>query len=341
MVPAGPFALGPLAAGMSGVSRPSSYIGTSGSGRSGGASNAGKVKPESAVVLPRNRDQLAVDDAPEVYSDDDEFDTGVVDLEEVKLLDAMAPDALKKEKRKDRKQSTKVPRVKKEPLDADADAEMLSKDQAKNESQALDLSESEDEIELEDLRQHFVLGIDGEDEAMLGSDAGQLYLFQFPEDFPDFEAPRNPENNENPPESSTKKRSVSPSKRVSFAEDTKIASTSKESAKEADVKEEEIGGKPSSDNKPSGIIGHLEILQSGAVRMRLGNGHVFDVFAATQPSFLQQAVVLDLTNKKMNVLGNVTRRFVATPDIDALIDSTNATDLTNVKKMELDRRDVE
>jgi DNA-directed RNA polymerase III subunit RPC4 len=127
MVPAGPFALGPLAAGMSGVSRPSSYIGASGSGKSGGASNAGRTKVESTVVLPRNRDQLAVDDAPEVYSDDDEFDTGVVDLEEVKLLDAMAPDALKKEKRKDRKQSTKGPKVKKEPVDVDADIEILSK----------------------------------------------------------------------------------------------------------------------------------------------------------------------------------------------------------------------
>ncbi|CAG8760850.1 14690_t:CDS:2, partial [Acaulospora colombiana] len=229
-------------------------------------------------------------------------------LEEVKLLDAMAPDALKKEKRKDRKQSTKGPKVKKEPLDPDVDVELLSKDQAKNESQALDLSESEDEIELEDLRQHFMLGADGEDETMLGNDAGQLYLFQFPEDFPNFEVLRNPENDENLSKTSTKKRSASPSKRVSFAEDAKAVSNSKEPSKEADSKEEEVGEKPSNDDKPSGIIGHLEILQSGAV------------FAATQPSFLQQAVMLDLPNKKMNVLGNVSRRFVATPDIDALID---------------------
>jgi DNA-directed RNA polymerase III subunit RPC4 len=167
-------------------------------------------------------------------------------------------------------------------------------DLTKNESQALDLSESEDEIELEDLRQHFVLSGDDDDvstsgvsnklftesfKAMLGSDTGQIYLFQFPEDFPDFEVSKDPQTSDEQTQSTSKKRSVSPSKRVSFAEDTKTASTSKDSSKEADAKEEESKEGGSNDDKPSGIIGHLEILQSGAVRMRFSNGHVFDVRA--------------------------------------------------------------
>ena len=43
------------------------------------------------------------------------------------------------------------------------------------------------------------------------------------------------------------------------------------------------------------------------------------VSAATQPSFLQQAVHIDKQNKKLCVLGEVNRRFIVTPDIDALL----------------------
>ena len=41
--------------------------------------------------------------------------------------------------------------------------------------------------------------------------------------------------------------------------------------------------------------------------------------AATQPSFLQHAVHLDLKTKKLSVIGEVNRRFVAFPNIDALL----------------------
>ena len=43
------------------------------------------------------------------------------------------------------------------------------------------------------------------------------------------------------------------------------------------------------------------------------------VSAATQPSFLQQAAYIDSQKKKLCVLGEVNRRFIVTPDIDALI----------------------
>lgn len=87
-----------------------------------------------------------------------------------------------------------------------------------------------------------------------------------------------------------------------------------------------------------GRIGQLEIYQSGAVKMRLANGILLDVTclffrmichgyltlsvqvtAATQPSFLQQAVHVDRASKDLRVLGEVSRRFVVTPDIDSLL----------------------
>lgn len=43
------------------------------------------------------------------------------------------------------------------------------------------------------------------------------------------------------------------------------------------------------------------------------------VTAATQPSFLQQAVHVDRASKDLRVLGEISRRFVVTPDIDSLL----------------------
>ena len=43
------------------------------------------------------------------------------------------------------------------------------------------------------------------------------------------------------------------------------------------------------------------------------------VTAATQPSFLQQAVHVDAENKRVHVLGEVNRRFVVSPDVETLL----------------------
>lgn len=154
MVPAGPFAMGPVAAGLASVSRQGSSYRTAASGDKAGKSEAG-IKAEHLSSLPRNRDQLVMDDTLEIYSDDD--GEGVVDLEEVKGLDFMAPDALKREKRKDSKGKGR-PNVKREPVEDKLLAESKDQTGVKNESQALDLSESEVEVELEDLQQDFLLG---------------------------------------------------------------------------------------------------------------------------------------------------------------------------------------
>ena len=60
------------------------------------------------------------------------------------------------------------------------------------------------------------------------------------------------------------------SKRVTFAEDVKGGGEEKYSS--GHVKKEKEETRPL-----EGVIGHLEILASGAVRMRLGNDMVFDV----------------------------------------------------------------
>jgi DNA-directed RNA polymerase III subunit RPC4 len=88
--------------------------------------------------------------------------------------------------------------------------------------------------------------------------------------------------------------------------------------------------------------------------MKLANGNTFDVsdtnssgtsgligclqiFAATQPSFLQQAVVLDSETNTMSVLGPITRRFVATPDLDELLNQAAQTPPPpKEKKMDVD-----
>lgn len=146
--------MGPLAAGMAGMSRPAASYRSGPSGEMA-VKKDGAIKAEHAPSLPRNRDQLILEEAREVYSDD-EGDV-IVDLEEVKNLDFMAPDALKKEKRKEPRGKSRTT-VKKEPVEGGLSVEPNAEEATKNEAQALDLSESEEEIELEDLQPHFVLG---------------------------------------------------------------------------------------------------------------------------------------------------------------------------------------
>lgn len=89
-----------------------------------------------------------------------------------------------------------------------------------------------------------------------------------------------------------------------------------------------------------GSIGELLVYQSGAIKMRLGDGILMDVSlivsfflahsaliqlsaqvtAATQAHFLQQAVNLDSSKGRINVLGEVNRRFIVSPDIEQLLE---------------------
>lgn len=49
--------------------------------------------------------------------------------------------------------------------------------------------------------------------------------------------------------------------------------------------------------------------------------------AATQPSFLQHAVHVDMEKKRLCVLGEVNRRFIASPNIDALLEQLERADM--------------
>jgi DNA-directed RNA polymerase III subunit RPC4 len=50
------------------------------------------------------------------------------------------------------------------------------------------------------------------------------------------------------------------------------------------------------------------------------------VTAATQASFLQHIVHVDYGNSRINVLGEVNRRFIASPDISTLLSQLKAND---------------
>ena len=94
----------------------------------------------------------------------------------------------------------------------------------------------------------------------------RLYFFQFPAPFPTFvsELPTHSEKSE-PPDNAPGNES----KRVSFSADTKPP---------APVPEDVDKEKPPA--HVDGVIGQLEIYQSGAVKMRLANGILLDVRVA-------------------------------------------------------------
>ena len=56
--------------------------------------------------------------------------------------------------------------------------------------------------------------------------------------------------------------------------------------------------------------------------------------AATQPSFLQHAVLLDPATKKLHVLGEVNRRFVVSPDVDKLLEEMKKAEATEYTKVD-------
>ncbi|KAG8744606.1 hypothetical protein FRC10_009831 [Ceratobasidium sp. 414] len=276
----------------------------------------------------------------EQYSDDEGVE--VVDMDDVNELDWMAPDSLirvkeedeekaarKRDRLKDKIKDKSPQKMKLDPEDDARNSESLlsSRDAStartsnsaeeadKNLANALDLSESEEDEELEDLVEDF-LASNQTDEALNGAQ-NRLYYFQFPRPFPTFELPiigtQGPidvDTADTPGSSSGQKGK----RNVSFAESTNGQSLSDEDDNQPSVKTEN-SGKPS-----GGIIGQLEIHRSGLIKMRLGDGIVMEVTAATQPSFLQHAVYLDDAKNRLVVLGEVNRRFIVSPDVDILLD---------------------
>jgi len=265
--------------------------------------------------------RVHVDEDVELYSDPDEG-VEIVDMRNVHAMDWMAPESLKWESKRE-KTKKKVVTVKKEEEQATvkgkAKQEAMVVDGSPavddagdiNLANALDLSESEEEEEMENI----IIDFSQEREDQ-GFRQERLYFFQFPAPFPTFvsEPPTHPDKSE-PGGNAHTPAPGNESKRVSFSADTKPPAAVPE-----DVDKE----KPP--EHVDGVIGQLEIYQSGAVKMRLANGILLDVTAATQPSFLQQAVHVDRSTKDLRVLGEISRRFVATPDIDSLLTAMTQAD---------------
>nr|GAT42976.1 predicted protein [Mycena chlorophos] len=229
----------------------------------------------------------------EVYSEPDEG-VEIVDMEDVRQMDWMAPESLRRERRSVNKKKVK----KEEPTDVTVDT--AAEVDAAN---ALDLSESEEEEEYEDLIEHFAQQESMADDSALREE--KLYFFQFPSPFPTFTSLTPPAPEPEAPETT--------GKRVSFADGVKLGAPAPAATPTP---------APEAPTKPpvlDGIIGDLEVYRSGAVKMRLQNGILLDVTAATQPSFLQHAVCLDIPEKRMVILGEVNKRFVVSPDIETLL----------------------
>ncbi|KAG5637748.1 hypothetical protein H0H81_003386 [Sphagnurus paluster] len=277
-----------------------------------GASLGSSLVRGAAPTLKREGDWTAKDrddeDEAEMYSDPDEG-VEIVDMEDVRRMDWMAPESLRKEKHHKK--------LKREEPSQSAVAGDV------NHANALDLSDSDEEEELEDIIEHFAATTDVAQEPDLREE--RLYFFQFPSPFPVFVS----EHTSLPPAGEYSATVDHSNKKVAFASSVKPEpSTSKDITTEPEVPQPKVDG----------VIGKLEVYRSGAVKMRLENGILLDVTAATQPSFLQQAVHLDKKQGRLIILGEVNKRFTVSPDVGALLSAMELADLK--PSMPLDGEDV-
>lgn len=69
---------------------------------------------------------------------------------------------------------------------------------------------------------------------------------------------------------------------------------------------------------PEGKLGQLRLHQSGKMTLSMGNT-IFEVNPGSQPRTLQQVVILDSINKQHIHLGDLKKKFLCVPDMDALL----------------------
>ncbi|CAD6952285.1 unnamed protein product [Tilletia controversa] len=114
-----------------------------------------------------------------------------------------------------------------------------------------------------------------------------------------------------------------PRRNVSFAPDT-VGGPGSARDNRIDVDADEDSKKVFTDDRlwngsPEGQIGELTIWRDGSVKLHFGN-IVMNVSAALQHTFLQQVMALDDVSGKAYTLGEVQRKYIATPDIDYSLD---------------------
>lgn len=103
--------------------------------------------------------------------------------------------------------------------------------------------------------------------------------------------------------------------------------------KEDDSAGEQCESRPSRlRDLPSMKIGKLLVLQSGAVKMQIGDV-LFDVTPSIPCKMRQEAAIVDLNNKECTMLGHITQRVVVTPDVEHLLtnDCMAGTEVAGVK----------
>ena len=142
---------------------------------------------------------------------------------------------------------------------------------------ALDLSETEEEAETENLLEYFLRSQDDTGLVCIvfiltsidnmrpqdNASSQKFYFFQFPSPFPQFESGTCP----------SEIRGIVLEKHVSFAPDTNPStSTTDEKDPRSDTEEPRAN-----ESHPSGEIGLLEVYESGIVRIRLGGEILYDV----------------------------------------------------------------
>ncbi|KAG8995850.1 hypothetical protein FRB94_008738 [Tulasnella sp. JGI-2019a] len=331
MVASGPFAMGPAASGSS-----SSFRRTGESFTPTGLGANHISTPSSSTLVEGNRryDQNWDNSDGDLEIFEEDGGEQKVDMRHVQRLDWSAPVALKpKSEDKPLKKSKRESKVKEEdvaysrrPLGVPIQAQPEpggDSAEAREMANALDLSESEEEEDdEEDIMRHFTRRHLAR-EAIDAADTEKLYFFQFPAPFPTFVSPTDSAIDVDAPDhvdsmqSSSTDAKQGKSKAVSWAPGVK--------AEGDNVKGDKRSG--GSKRKPSaeidGIIGRMEIYENGEVKIRLGEGVLMTVKAATPISFLQQAVEIDVAGGRMNALGQVSRKFIVQPDIQALLDELN------------------
>ncbi|KAI9464629.1 hypothetical protein BJY52DRAFT_1184353 [Lactarius psammicola] len=315
MTASGPFAMGPSQAGSSAWrSGPRvSTVPTAPRGPPDPAALGANLTKTAAPALKKEErvePRVHVDDDAEVYSDPDEG-VEIVDMRNVHTMDWMAPESLKSESARERSKKRAVK------MDKDEDEQTLNKDKGTlsskqgpiaaegppaddvgdiNLANALDLSESEEEEVMEDIIDDFAR--DSEDQSLRQE---RLYFFQF----------RRLSLLSSPSRQSLPilvNKATSPSTRLNTSRSQ--ADTKPPASVPEDVDKDQPP--PHVD----GVIGQLEIYKSGAVKMRLANGILLDVTAATQSSFCNKP------------------RFVVTPDIDSLLEAMTQVDKAAIGKVE-------
>ncbi|WRT69389.1 uncharacterized protein IL334_006373 [Kwoniella shivajii] len=197
-------------------------------------------------------------------------------------------------------------------MDRDEDSE---NDDDVNEAQKVDLSESEEEEEEEDMQGDFVQadGMDNPEE--------KLFIFQFPHLFPKF-LPSDPVDLTQPSTSNGDLKPVTSAAAPSASANGSATKDIKPDVKpdiKPNVGQLRGGVKKPIEHQPEGRIGTMVVMKSGKVKIVMGKDIVMNVTPGLPTTFIQHLVHLDQKTKSAQVLGEVHKNYIVTPDVDRLL----------------------